>query len=142
MRNVQSRVENEKIRDFPFDWGRGSPDGTAQQEGLAAVSTTSCQLRVPVAGTRRRSAASAKEEEARNNQLTCDVRRCTTTGARSRDRRARGRQRAPAGKPMARVTTLGSCSGRTGSAAAATTTERRHEAAACQLSTRHTRLVH
>ena len=76
MRNVQSRVENEKIRDFPFDWGRGSPDGTAQQEGLAAVSTTSCQLRVPVAGTRRRSAASAKEEEARNNQLTCDVRRC------------------------------------------------------------------
>ena len=46
--------------------GRGRPDGIVQQEGLAAVSTTtSCRLR-----ERGGQRPSAKEEEARNNKLT------------------------------------------------------------------------
>ena len=87
--------------------GRGSPDGIAEQMYPAGGSTTmSCRLR-----ERDGQRPSAKEEEARNNQLnqlTYDKYDDVVHRARSRDRRARVRQRAPAGLPMAPVTTLGS----------------------------------
>ena len=76
----------------------------------------------------RRARGRKTEARRRNNQLTL---RANDERVIVRDRRARGRHRAPAGLPMVQVTTLGSCGGRMWSAAAATATERRLEAAAC-----------